>query len=98
MGFAPTSYNHDRINNNNNNTNYNYEGGIVIEPKKGIYHDLKVVDVVSLYPSMAILHNISFDTVNCECCSGRQNAQIPSEVLDKGYWICKQKKVHFQRS
>ena len=41
---------------------YTYKGGTVLEPKKGIYHNLIVVDVTSLYPSMAILHNISFDT------------------------------------
>lgn len=48
-----------------------YQGGLVIEPKHGIYKNLKVVDIVSLYPSVAILHNISFDTVNCICCIGR---------------------------
>ena len=86
MGFAPPpSSNYHRI-----NTKHNYEGGMVIEPKKGIYHNLKVVDVVSLYPSIAILYNISFDTVNCECCSNRQNAKVPSEIIDKEYWVCKQ--------
>jgi DNA polymerase, archaea type len=46
---------------------------------------------------MAILYNISFDTVNCECCSGDQNARIPCEISNminlgsdkKDYWICK---------
>jgi DNA polymerase elongation subunit (family B) len=75
-----------------------YKGGTVLEPKKGIYHNLVVVDVTSLYPSMAILHNISFDTVNCECCSEDQDAKIPPEIsniLDsdgrerKNSWICK---------
>ncbi|HZD35617.1 MAG TPA: DNA polymerase domain-containing protein, partial [Nitrososphaeraceae archaeon] len=68
-----------------------YIGGKVIEPKKGVYHNLMIVDAVSLYPSMAILHNISFDTINCECCTERDDVKVPSEVLDKGYWICKQK-------
>jgi len=36
-----------------------YQGGLVIEPKRGLYRNLKVVDVVFLYPSVAILHNIS---------------------------------------
>lgn len=35
-----------------------YTGGIVLQPKKGLYHNLIVVDVASLYPSMAILHNV----------------------------------------
>lgn len=87
-----TSNNHEDV---QNKQQCNYEGGKVIEPKKGVYHDLRVVDVVSLYPSMAILHNISFDTVNCECCSDILDAKVPSEVLDKGYWICKQREGAF---
>jgi DNA polymerase elongation subunit (family B) len=70
---------------------HDYIGGKVIEPKKGVYRNLMIVDAVSLYPSMAILHNISFDTINCECCVKREDAKVPPEVLDKGYWICKQK-------
>lgn len=43
-----------------------YVGATVLQPKKGLYHALIVVDVTSLYPTMAILHNLSFNTVNCE--------------------------------
>lgn len=81
---------------------YTYKGATVLEPKKGIYHNLIVVDVISLYPSMAILYNISFDTVNCECCKDDQDARIPCEIGNmfnsdsdsdrresKNYWICK---------
>lgn len=79
---------------------HNYKGGAVLAPKKGIYHNLVVVDVISLYPSMAVLYNISFDTVNCECCRDDPNAQISSEINSminsdpnmkdkKEYWICK---------
>jgi DNA polymerase, archaea type len=74
---------------------YDYQGGFVIEPKRGLYRDLKVVDVVSLYPSMAILHNISFDTVNCPCCISREDAKVPPDVINKGYWICKQREGTF---
>jgi DNA polymerase, archaea type len=69
---------------------FDYQGGFVIEPKRGLYKDLKLVDVVSLYPSMAILNNISFDTVNCTCCMNKEDAKVPPDVIDKGYWICKQ--------
>jgi DNA polymerase elongation subunit (family B) len=78
---------------------HNYKGGTVLAPKKGIYHNLVVVDVISLYPSMAMLHNISFDTVNCDCCEDYPNAKISSEILNiinsdpggnkREYWICK---------
>jgi DNA polymerase elongation subunit (family B) len=72
-----------------------YQGGLVIEPKRGLYRNLKVVDVVSLYPSVAILHNISFDTVNCACCIDREDARVPTDVIEKGYWICKQREGAF---
>jgi DNA polymerase, archaea type len=75
----------------------NYQGGLVIEPNRGLYRNLKVVDVVSLYPSVAILHNISFDTVNCSCCINREDARVPAEVIDKGYWVCRQREGAFPK-
>jgi DNA polymerase I len=75
----------------------NYQGGLVIEPKRGLYRNLKVVDVVSLYPSVAILHNISFDTVNCACCINREDAKVSTDVIDKAYWICKQREGAFPK-
>jgi DNA polymerase I len=74
-----------------------YQGGLVIEPKRGLYKNLKVVDVVSLYPSVAILHNISFDTVNCFCCINREDAKVPADIIDKDYWICKQREGAFPK-
>jgi DNA polymerase, archaea type len=61
-----------------------------------------VVDAISLYPSVAINYNISFDTVNCTCCKDDPNARIAitlgKEYLDdckfinqNSCWICKQK-------
>jgi DNA polymerase, archaea type len=40
---------------------------------------------------MQIENNISFDTVCCSCCKDREDAKAPKEVLDKNYWICKQR-------
>jgi DNA polymerase elongation subunit (family B) len=74
-----------------------YRGGLVIEPKRGLYRNLKVVDVVSLYPSVAILNNISFDMVNCACCINREDAKVPTDVIDKGYWICKKREGAFPK-
>jgi DNA polymerase elongation subunit (family B) len=79
-----------------------YVGAIVLPPKKGLYHNLIIADVTSLYPSTAILHNISFDTVNCECCKDDSNCKI-NEVITKGckiekeYWICRQKEGAFPK-
>ena len=79
-----------------------FTGGIVLQPKKGLYDNLIVVDVASLYPSMAILHNISFDTVNCECCKENPESKISIEVtrdcrIEKEYWICRQKAGAFPK-
>jgi DNA polymerase, archaea type len=87
---------------------YDYKGATVLEPRRGIYHNLVVVDVVSLYPSMALIHNISFDTVNCECCKDNPDARISGQIsmiLDsdlkrsnkRDYWICKRSEGIFPK-
>jgi DNA adenine methylase Dam len=94
MGCVPPALSRTQ---ENTNQLPEYQGGLVIEPKRGFYRNLKVVDVVSLYPSVAILHNISFDTVNCACCINREDAKVPPDVIEKGYWICKQKEGAFPK-
>jgi DNA polymerase elongation subunit (family B) len=79
-----------------------YTGGIVLQPKKGLYHNLIVVDVASLYPTMAVLHNISFDTVKCECCKDNPEFKTNKDItkdckMEKDYWICKQKEGAFPK-
>jgi DNA polymerase elongation subunit (family B) len=80
-----------------------YAGGYVIEPIVGFYQEepVYVLDVKSLYPSMMISHNISFDTVNCDCCKENPEAVVDQKVMDiinstltgeekrEQYWICK---------
>ena len=82
-----------------------YTGGYVIEPTKGYYQQsVYVLDVKSLYPTMMINNNISFDTVNCDCCKNDHEAKVSAEIMDiinEGltkeekrdhvYWICKKK-------
>lgn len=79
-----------------------YIGGKVIEPIVGFYsrQSVHVLDVKSLYPSMMIAHNISFETVNCDCCKGDPHAKVGDEIMSlinsdlpqgekRGdYWIC----------
>jgi DNA polymerase elongation subunit (family B) len=89
-----------------------YAGGNSIEPKKGFYRNEPIdeLDVKGMYPTIAIKHNISFDTVNCRCCKDNPDARIPHEVIDeingglreKGlpirrehYWICKLRRGAF---
>jgi DNA polymerase, archaea type len=91
--------------NTNSNTkgldHYDYKGAAVLEPKRGIYHNLVVVDVVSLYPS--------FDTVNCECCRYNPDAKISGQIDmilnsdsdnrndNRNYWICKRSEGIFPK-
>jgi DNA polymerase I len=80
-------------------------GGNSIQPKKGFYKNQPVdeLDVKGMYPTIAIEHNISFETVNCQCCQYDPKFQVPSEVMDeinnsllelkkeartRPYWIC----------
>ena len=60
-----------------------YKGGLVIEPKPGVYFGVSVLDFASLYPSIIKVHNLSYETVNCiheECRSNR--------VPDTDHWVC----------
>lgn len=81
-----------------------YIGGEVIPPIIGVYKDQKVyvLDVKSLYPTMMINNNISFETVNCDCCMNKPEARVSSEIMNivnkdlpknqkrqNSYWICK---------
>jgi DNA polymerase I len=80
-----------------------YTGGYVIDPNVGFYEKqpVYVLDVKSLYPSMMIANNISFDTVNCNCCSSDLEAKVDDEIMDilnsslpeeekrEHYWICR---------
>jgi hypothetical protein len=47
------------------------------------------MDVASLYPTMAMKYNVPFDTINCGCCKDRVDLRVPLEIIDKGYWIYK---------
>jgi len=81
-------------------TEQSYIGGSVLQPKKGLCHDLIVVDVASLYPSMAILQNVSFDTINCDCCTDVSESRISYDItkdckVEKEYWICRRKEGAF---
>lgn len=83
-----------------------YKGGYVIQPKVGYYHDkdqfVYFLDVKSLYPTMMINNNLSFETINCECCKDNPKARVSHDVMlfinedlsedlnrKENYWICK---------
>ena len=60
-----------------------YIGGWIYENfKPGNYKNVTVFDIASLYPTMIINNNISFDTVNCQCCDQDPQAKV-SKILFK---------------
>ncbi|MGA8085141.1 MAG: DNA polymerase domain-containing protein, partial [Candidatus Nitrosopolaris sp.] len=80
-------------------------GGNSIQPKKGFFKNQPVdeLDVKGMYPTIAIEHNVSFETVNCQCCQNDPKSKVTTEVMDeinnsllelkkeartRPYWIC----------
>ncbi len=64
-----------------------YKGGLVIEPKPGVFFDVSVLDFASLYPSLIKVHNLSYETVNCPHEECKDNT-----VPDTASWVCKKRK------
>jgi DNA polymerase elongation subunit (family B) len=56
---------------------YSYIGGLVVEPKPGLYDNLVILDFKGLYPSIIIAHNISLGTFTKE--RGRETIEIETE-------------------
>ena len=66
---------------------YRLKGGFVFEPKPGFYNNIVVFDYRSLYPTIIASHNLSIDTLNCNCCEGNK---VPTDRGD--FWFCQNKK------
>ena len=60
------------------------KGGLVFQPKLGIFEDVAEIDFASMYPTIMAIHNISPETVLCGCC---QNQRVP----EAGYAICERR-------
>jgi len=44
------------------------KGGLVFQPKLGIFEEVAEIDFASMYPTIMAIHNISAETVLCRCC------------------------------
>jgi len=64
-----------------------YEGGFVYPPKGGIHKNISLFDFRGLYPSITVTHNVSPETLYCQCCGGeKKNAhRVPGE----DYYYCR---------
>ncbi|MGD9673665.1 MAG: DNA polymerase domain-containing protein [Candidatus Nitrosocosmicus sp.] len=85
-----------------------YGGGHHTIPKKGFFCDSVVyeLDVKGMYPFIIIKNNLSFDTLNCNCCRNDHSAYLNQHTIDiineyltekkinrsvLNYWICKKR-------
>ncbi|OGP65308.1 MAG: hypothetical protein A2169_02350 [Deltaproteobacteria bacterium RBG_13_47_9] len=60
------------------------KGGLVFQPNLGIFEDVAEIDFASMYPTIMAIHNISPETVLCECC---ENHRVP----EAGYTVCEKR-------
>jgi len=60
------------------------KGGLVYQPKLGIFEDVAEIDFASMYPTIMAVHNISPETVLCSCC---ENHRVPEAL----YTICEKR-------
>ena len=73
----------------------------------GLHKDVITYDVGSMYPTMCKVHNISSETINCNCCKENLDAKIPNDVMELinsdlikdgyeprpwHYWICRKRR------
>lgn len=66
-----------------------YQGAFVVQPTPGFYKDIVVFDFRSLYPTIIGSHNISPDTLKCDCCRDEAK-RVPIE--GKNIWFCEKRK------
>ncbi|MEO8399573.1 MAG: DNA polymerase domain-containing protein, partial [Ignavibacteriaceae bacterium] len=60
-------------------------GGLIFLPLMGYHEEVAELDFASMYPSLMSNHNISPETVNCECCL---NYKVP----ELNYTICEKRR------
>ena len=59
-------------------------GGLIFNPPLGYHEQVAELDFVSMYPTIMVTHNVSPETVNCQCC---RNGKVP----ELGYTICEKR-------
>jgi DNA polymerase elongation subunit (family B) len=63
-------------------------GGFILEPRVGFHTHIGEIDFASMYPSIMERHNISPETVLCNCCRGTDAPRVPT----CGYHLCTRRK------
>ncbi|HXT84789.1 MAG TPA: DNA polymerase domain-containing protein [Verrucomicrobiae bacterium] len=63
------------------------KGGFVFESKPGAHDNVAEFDFASLYPNIMFKKNVSYETINCECCKYEKDNKVPG--LEHLYYTCK---------
>lgn len=63
-------------------------GGLILEPRIGVYENVAGIDFASLFGNIMLKKNISAETICCSCCPDSQN-----KVPDLNYHICKRQGI-----
>jgi DNA polymerase I/DNA polymerase-2 len=66
-----------------------YTGGYVYPPEVGMHKNIALLDFMGLYPSITITHNVSPETLNCQCCDGKKEEESVHKVPGEDYYYCK---------
>ena len=59
------------------------KGGLVFQPRLGIFENVAEIDFTSMYPTMMAIHNLSPETVLCGCCENRRVPEVGYSVCEK---------------
>jgi|Deesub1362B_J571_1020462.scaffolds.fasta_scaffold06228_3 DNA polymerase elongation subunit (family B) len=61
-------------------------GGFIFEPRVGLYDNVVELDFASMFPNIMCRHNISPETILCDCCKD-SSIRVP----ELGYHICERR-------
>lgn len=62
--------------------------GAKVRAIQGVYTNCTRLDFASLYPTIYQMWNLSWETINCECCKDRTDNRIPGVP----HWYCKKRR------
>ncbi len=68
-----------------------YAGALVIEPPKGVFFNVTVLDVASLYPSIIKRYNLSYETVDYKKCREDKRIKVIDETGKEIHFSCIEK-------
>lgn len=63
-------------------------GGLILEPKFGLYENVAELDFASLFGNIMLKKNVSAETINCTCCLDSKDT-----VPELDYHICKREGI-----